>query len=646
MSIDTDTVSALLFRTPMRDLIRGRITGRLGIDSLLRGSGLSGPASDKVRGVVKRTRLWRLEKVDVANELIAHFLDGQEAGTPIEELLEHFGDECRTARLIRRAKKRQRPWAWHALKWFRRSVAGLFAVYLLMLGYFLMGSPQVKVDYIAKLNADALNVPEDQRAWLIYREALVRLDLDRVREWDTPIPYYRDLPPEEQEEYIDELEPPFRYTRMDRYERSLRPQDPGWADTAAYLREHAETLALIRQGTARPGLGFIAGYQEDLTPEDRAFFYVDGHPPQEATESKSFRDPDRTLSLDLSLPYLHKIRQMARLLSADARLAALEGDGQRVYDNMIALFGLAGHCREHRLLINELVALSIQRMAIKELSPLCDQQPDLFSNEQLRNLAHVIASQDLSMDAALRGEEMVLHDMVQRVYTDDGHGDGRLTPEGLKMLSRVIGATHRADIELAVESDLRQALGPATMLAMAGRKDMIDMHRRLMDTVRAEIRKPLWDQSQPEIIDSLLESWPLWKQTRYVMIYRLLPAMGAAARSIENHRGFQDGVQIGIALELYRRAHGVWPESLAELTPGYLPQLPVDRLTGKPLAYRMIDGRPVVYSIGIDGDDDGGRPPVDKAGGVDNYKASATYNWARGAQDAEYDGDWVLWPAP
>ncbi len=643
--MNSTTFRRRLFKTPMRDLVRGRITGRLDIDQLLKDASLSGPAADKVRNVVKRTRLWRLEKVDVAHELIAHFLDGREAGTPMDELLGSFGDESRTAKLIRRAKKRQRPYVWHALKWFRRSVAGLFAVYLLMLGYFLMGSPQVKVNYIAKLNAEALNVPEDHRAWPIYREALVRLDLDRVREWDTPIPYYRDLPPEEQEEYYYELEPPFRSTRMERYERSLRPQDPGWADTAAYLRDQTESMALIRQGAARPGLGFMAGYQEDLTPEDRAFFGGDEHTLPETSESKNFRDPDRTF-YDVTLPYLGKMRQMARLLCAEARLASLEGDGQRVYDNIIALFGLAGHCREHRLLINELVALSIQHLTITELSPLCDQQPDLFSNEHLRNLAHVIASQDLSMDAALRGEEMGLLDMVQRVYTDDGHGDGRLTPEGLKMLSRAFGSTHRAEIELAVDSDLRQALGPATMLAMAGRKDMIDVHRRLMDTVRAKVRKPLWDQTQPELIDPPLESWPLWKQTRYVMIYRLLPAMGAAARSIENHRGFRDGVQIGIALELYRRAHGDWPGSLTELTPGYLPQLPVDRLTGKPLTYRMIDGRPVVYSIGIDGDDDGGRPPVDKDGDVDNYKASATYNWARGTQDAEYDGDWVLWPAP
>ena len=93
MSDHFDTAMALLFRTPMRDLLRGRITGRLDIDRQLDESGLSGLAAGKVRNVVKRTRLWRREKIEVTYELIAHFLDGIEAGTPIDELIENFGDE-------------------------------------------------------------------------------------------------------------------------------------------------------------------------------------------------------------------------------------------------------------------------------------------------------------------------------------------------------------------------------------------------------------------------------------------------------------------------------------------------------------------------------------------------------------------------
>ena len=92
--------------TPLRDLGRGRLTGRLDLARLLAESGLPAPAVDCVRQVVRRTRLWRLEKNAVAQDLAAHFHDGLETGTTLEELLSGFGDVRRTARLIRRAKRR------------------------------------------------------------------------------------------------------------------------------------------------------------------------------------------------------------------------------------------------------------------------------------------------------------------------------------------------------------------------------------------------------------------------------------------------------------------------------------------------------------------------------------------------------------
>jgi hypothetical protein len=100
-------------------------------------------------------------------------------------------------------------------------------------------------------------------------------------------------------------------------------------------------------------------------------------------------------------------------------------------------------------------------------------------------------------------------------------------------------------------------------------------------------------------------------------------------------------------LELYHREHGKWPESLGELSPKYLPTLPADPITGKPLHYNVVNDRPIVYSVGVDGDDDGGRLAKNKEGesrpeyaepnhfGRDHVAVSAS----------ETDGDWVLWSA-
>ena len=94
---------------------------------------------------------------------------------------------------------------------------------------------------------------------------------------------------------------------------------------------------------------------------------------------------------------------------------------------------------------------------------------------------------------------------------------------------------------------------------------------------------------------------------RYFFVMLLTPSYDTFLNRVVASDGNRDGVFIGLALELYHREHGKWPESLGELSPKYLPTLPADPITGKPLHYKVVSDRPIVYSVGVDGDDDGGR---------------------------------------
>jgi len=102
-----------LRQTPLRDLLRGRLSGRLDWRGRIDSSTLSPLIKNLLRRVVKSTRLWKLERYDVAGEFISHFVDGLSAGETEQTLLQHFGDERRTAKLVRRAKiriqRRRRP---------------------------------------------------------------------------------------------------------------------------------------------------------------------------------------------------------------------------------------------------------------------------------------------------------------------------------------------------------------------------------------------------------------------------------------------------------------------------------------------------------------------------------------------------------
>jgi hypothetical protein len=62
-----------------------------------------------------------------------------------------------------------------------------------------------------------------------------------------------------------------------------------------------------------------------------------------------------------------------------------------------------------------------------------------------------------------------------------------------------------------------------------------------------------------------------------------------------------------LAVERYRLAHARLPETLDQLVPDYLASVPADPFGGAPLRYRCTDRGLLVYSVGEDGKDDGGK---------------------------------------
>jgi hypothetical protein len=69
---------------------------------------------------------------------------------------------------------------------------------------------------------------------------------------------------------------------------------------------------------------------------------------------------------------------------------------------------------------------------------------------------------------------------------------------------------------------------------------------------------------------------------------------------------------LAVALELYKFDTGHYPDTLAALSPRYLPQLPTDPYSKKTFLYRHDDTNCAVYSVGPNGIDDGGERHQEK----------------------------------
>jgi hypothetical protein len=93
-----------------------------------------------------------------------------------------------------------------------------------------------------------------------------------------------------------------------------------------------------------------------------------------------------------------------------------------------------------------------------------------------------------------------------------------------------------------------------------------------------------------------------------------------------------------IALERYRGKHGSYPSSLVELVPEFLPAEPLDFMDGQPLRYRLTDdGHFILYSIGVDCVDDGGKFPS---------RPKNTEDWQVQVGGVRMLGSDILWPLP
>jgi hypothetical protein len=123
---------------------------------------------------------------------------------------------------------------------------------------------------------------------------------------------------------------------------------------------------------------------------------------------------------------------------------------------------------------------------------------------------------------------------------------------------------------------------------------------------------------------------PLPKRPYEMMAAGLYPAMGMAGYKSLRMQTTVELARTAVALERWRMAQGEYPESLEPLVPEFLPEIPIDFGDGNPLRYRPIpEGRFILYSIGLDGEDHGGKTWEDLG---------------RQSQDRE-TGDWV-WKYP
>ncbi|MCU0689553.1 MAG: type II secretion system protein GspG [Phycisphaerales bacterium] len=545
--------------------------GRVGRDTeVIARSGLPAELAAVVTRVVSACRLWKHERADVARELCAHFADGLDAGHSPQELASSFGDPNAAATLITRAKKRGRGPLWKFTRGLLMALLVLLGIYAILAVRYWAGSPTIAVDYVAKVNAPSLAVPEDQRAWPRYRDAYMRLSVPEASLAETHL-------------------------------TSMRG-DADWERAAAYVRANAATLEQIRSAAKLTHSGYIAGFKPDFDPSQRPGAKA---PPPAPVPVQL---PNLQGSVyQIMLPHLAVYREMSRTLAFDARLAASDGDGQRAMANIRAIGGLARHSSEPAgVLIGQLVNISIHTMLVGLVDRLLADHPMLWSDAELVELSAMLNSWRVDpsegRDAInMQMERASMLDVLQRAYSDDGSGDGRLVD--LRFMATIAAVSETPD------SALVKLGGPIASQFVASRAEMLREYDRVLSLASAQEKLPLINRDKEiRAVDRGLQG------ARYTLINLMMPSLARAQTNAALGAARRDAAVTGLALERYKRAKGSYPATLEALVPTYLAALPRDPWTGGAMQYRApaadaVGGstRPRLYVVGRNGTDDQGR---------------------------------------
>jgi len=169
---------------------------------------------------------------------------------------------------------------------------------------------------------------------------------------------------------------------------------------------------------------------------------------------------------------------------------------------------------------------------------------------------------------------------------------------------------------------VRSLTAPISMFTAPSRKEMEILFENSFDEWSQRVQRPMW-----EVEDTDWEDY-LEQQDNSGLLKATIGGLGGVKIAREVKLAYRDAVLLALACHRYRKANQEWPTSLDQLMGEWLNETPIDRINGKPLNFRIKEDALVIYSLGHDGDDDGGvntdskTPWLDKTG----------------------DGDWIVWP--
>ena len=510
-------------------------------------------------------RYRRKVRWDVQAELEAHFEDelkdcktDEKREQKAKQIITEFGDVKLLAVLLRRAKKRCRPLWRKALVRSFQALGIIVLYFLICLGSLVVGKSTISINYVDWLNE------------------LVRAGRDEA---DNARPYY------EKATQLYIKKPEELAVRPTKWSADLNDVElnllPGW------LEDNQAAIDALRRGSRCSG--YWGKYESDETELSKGM-------------------------VANAMEILPNYRRLAFALQWQIRYEAYNGDIETALSDSLAFAKFGGHLLGHGILIEQLVGIALEALAHNAIFLLLergDMPADVLENIQ-EELDKQFGRQEqiISMEA----EKAFWYDQIQRTFTDDGQGSGRMLARGLPYVAT---------------DDWIENLWRLISFNYPDRQKMVANIDRYFERFVEILAETPWDLRN-EAIDE--QEWNQEVRIVPIMLKINTPAYRRVNQLAWRMKTGRQALLTVLTVMRYEKEKDQYPASLDELVEaGYLKKLPMDPYSDGPLIYRRTNGGFLLYSFGMDLTDDGGKLGLDSRG--------TPRMWAD-------NGDWVFWPVP
>ncbi len=357
---------------------------------------------------------------------------------------------------------------------------------------------------------------------------------------------------------------------------SIDVEDAGVADL---LARHRETLSLVRDAASRD----VCRFTRDWTRP----------------------------SLDMVLPEMQSIRQTARLVQLSARHRGAMGDVAGALDDVAVLHQMGQHAAAEPILVSGLVGLAIDTMALDTLTQilprLTPSDRGRLDDPAIRDLVYIVPS----FKRHFFGEE-AFGSMLFASFCDRAS-----SADSFDLLATVGSSGSSSGLPGSLNAPFRPLT--AMMFRVFMLPEDVHAYRSTLQAYQQllAVTKPYSEQTrEAKAIEDRLSD-----RRRGLVTSLLAPALSSCLRQTLESQALHRAAAVAVAATRYRIEKGSLPKSLTDLVPSSLALTPADPFVADaPLRFKQTDDALLIYSLGPDGEDDGGPlpPGTEPAAGNDD----------------------------